>query len=455
MNAAVMYRVLGMVFWGVLLGASGSAIARFLVRDRAAAEHDSPGSLVRFLIGPTAQPLAIDPVGTLRVGDPVFFESPNHGWRQIGFVSRTSVVASAKATPHVTGGSPAVAIELDWYASEPDPKRCQLTQHHNDGRMADVVRMLFPAEKRERIQQHLVEAFQLHGDQISAAVVPLVEQSLRESLPLIEAELKASVSRHRSEVEAVAGRLNRDLVQGRLIPLAKEQLMPIVRRHAEAPAEAIGRELWDRASLWRFGWRAVYDSTPLPNKGLVREEWKRFVDEEATEVIESHLDELTVAVQRIVADVASDPTIRKELAEAAESVADDPPSRALVQTILKEAVVENQSLRNRWREIWTSEQATAALSIAGSRLEPVVRKIGDEIFGSRSEGIDPDFARVLRHQILGKDRRWIVAAALPGDIHSDGVAQPGVDEPPVIRIADEPMVFPIVYLADSPAGASR
>ena len=250
--------------------------------------------------------------------------------------------------------------------------------------------------------------------------------------------MRESVSRHRSEVDLVASRLNRYVVQGRLIPLAKEQLLPIVKRHAEEPAEAIGRELWDRASIWRFGWRAVYDSTRIPNKSMVKEEWQRFVDEEATEVVESHMDELTLAVQRILADVATDPDVRLELAQAVDVVASDAQTRTLVQTLLKEAIVDNQSLRERWRDIWTSEKAVASLSIASDRLEPIVRSIGDEIFGTREGGIDPDFARVLRNQILGKDRRWIVATPVAEQSMGDNV----------IRVSHEAMVFPIVYLAE-------
>jgi hypothetical protein len=76
--------------------------------------------------------------------------------------------------------------------------------------------------------------------------------------------------------------------------------------------------------------------------------------------------------------------------------------------------------------------------MASDRLEPVVRSIGDEIFGTRDGGIDPDFARVLRNQILGKDRRWVVAKLVP--------PQTAVDNH--IRVAQETMVFPVVYMAE-------
>ncbi len=76
--------------------------------------------------------------------------------------------------------------------------------------------------------------------------------------------------------------------------------------------------------------------------------------------------------------------------------------------------------------------------MAGDRIEPVVRKIGDDLFGSEDLGIDPNFARVLRSQILRKDRRWIVA-------RRTGVSSERIE------LAKGTMPYPIIYLADRAA----
>ena len=73
--------------------------------------------------------------------------------------------------------------------------------------------------------------------------------------------------------------------------------------------------------------------------------------------------------------------------------------------------------------------------MAGDRLEPVVRSIGDELFGSEDAGINPDFARVLRSQILGKDRQWIVAW------HT------GSESSGRIETSGKHMPYPVVYEA--------
>jgi hypothetical protein len=295
---------------------------------------------------------------------------------------------------------------------------------------------MLPPEKRLQIQNRIKEAMDAHGGELMAVFEPLVRKSLEQSLPVIEEEFRRSVDRHRGEIDEMADRWNNEIVSKRLIPLARREILPIVRRQGEPVAQEIGRELWDRASIWRFGWRALYDKTPLPEKNLVQGEWDRFAEQEAVPVFEAHMDDIVVAIQRIVTDVAANASVRSELSDVANSLASDPQARQLVRSILKETFVNNPRLREVWNGVWTSDQAIRALDLAADRLEPVVRGIGDDLFGTQETGIDPNFARVLRNQILGKDRRWIVAR-ISEKGHGDR-----------IRPAPDSMTYPIVYMAD-------
>jgi hypothetical protein len=292
-----------------------------------------------------------------------------------------------------------------------------------------------------------------HGEELSAAFVPLVQKSIRASLPVIEQEFRAATDRHRGEIDRLAEKFNDEVVTHRLIPLARREILPIVREHGEPVADKIGRELWDRASLWRFGWRAIYDKTPLPQRDLLQAEWDRFVEQEAVPVFEARMDQIVLAVQRVLADVTSNQAVRSELAVVADEFSSDPATRRLVRQLLRESLVDNRRLRKVWTGIWQSDEGYRALHLAGDRLEPVVRGIGDDLFGARESGIDANFARVLRSQILGKDRQWIVATV------SGATAAAGADGPvaevPTIRRGDEPMPYPIVYLADQAAGSSE
>ncbi len=225
-------------------------------------------------------------------------------------------------------------------------------------------------------------------------------------------------------------------------------MLPIIRKHGEPVAREVGEELWQRASVWSFGWRIVYDKSPLPQKDLTNQEWTRFVNEEAIPVFEAHADEIAAAVRQSITEIANDPEVRKELAEAADVMASDPESQKLLRTILQESLVENQELHGVWREAWTSAEATRALEAAGNRIEPLVREIGDELLGTPDGGIEPGFARLLRNQILRKDQRWLVARSSARTSSSSANA--------TIQLARESMPFPLPAftgqsLVDSPS----
>ncbi|TWT79768.1 hypothetical protein CA13_11750 [Planctomycetes bacterium CA13] len=424
MNRALK-RYLGMLFWiAVAVG-----IAILLRPTPNSVGKTDAASVAGFVFGRSDRFTAVDTSQRLRRYDPVFTASSTGDWRQIGYVTSSDRSAGT--------------VDVQWNDANLRANQARLFYYHNSGRLEDVLRIMFPPEKQRRIQDQLAMAFEAHGEEFSAAFVPLIQESIERSLPLIEDELRLSIDRHHAEVQKLAARWNDEVVGERLIPLAREEILPIVRRHAQPTVEKIGREVWDRASVWRFGWRAVYDKTPLPEQNLVQEEWRRFMENEAVPVVEAHVDEIVQSVQRVLAETASNPMVRAELADVANRIASDREAQALLQTVLKETLVGNERLHRVWSEVWQSNDARKAIDLAGQKMEPVIRRIGDELFGTREEGIDPMFALVLRNQIFGKDRRWVVA--VPTD-HSRNDGQQ------VVEVARDAMVYPIVYMA---AGESQ
>lgn len=410
---------LGVVFWIGAIVAVGAGL-------RPATETRDPRQvpLMQFFSGPSERFRTQDPTGRLRKNDPIFFQGEEGVWRQIGYVSKNPDPESDQS------------VDIDWYDDRVESKDCQLTHYQITGRLDEVVETMLPPEKREMIQQRVADVMAAHGEELTEAFRPLVQQSIQQSLPVIEIEFQRATRRHRGEIDKLAEKWNEEIVSQRLIPIARREILPIVRRHGEPVAEEIGRELWDRASLWRFGWRAVYDKAPLPQRNLVQGEWDRFVQSEAIPVFESHMDDIVESVQRVVLDVARNRRVRSEIADVADELTADPETRRVVRSILKETLVDNQRLRQVWTDVWNGSDAKRAMNLASDRLEPVIRSIGDDMFGTPETGINPDFARVLRNQILGKDRRWIVATRSENPDRSQ------------IALSRKTMAYPIVYTAD-------
>ncbi len=414
-------RAIGIAFWLVAVIAAAAATQH--QREQSASGQ---ASALDYLVHRVERVEVVDASGQVQGNDPVFFELPDGSWSQVGHIDAVSLTEPSH-------------FDMSWYGKGVTASQCQLTAYRNSGRLDDVIATMFPPEKRKQIQLRLERVFEAHGDELMTSLLPLVQQALQKSLPVIEAGIRESTERHRAEIDQLMQRWNDELVDERLIPLARREVMPIVRTHGQPIAEKIGRELWDRASLWRFGWRAAYDRSPLPRRDLLQQEWDRFVEQDAIPVFDQHMDEIAAAVQQTVAEIAAKKAVTDELAAVAGSIASDPETLRLFRDILRESIVDNPQLHQVWQEVWESDEARSAIDLAGQRLEPVVRQIGDDLFGTQEEGINPDFARVLRNQILGKDRRWIVATPLD---HSEATATM------VIQPSDRTMPYPLIYLAD-------
>jgi len=377
------------------------------------------GSLARYWLGGNRVVELSAPRGWVVAGEPVFSQLTDGEWSQVAYVETVRPTELVKGELVKGTGGAEETVVLRWHAPELDPDACEVLAYQYRGTMAETLQVLFPPAKREAVLEKLVAAFADSGETLSTHFLPLVERGVRESLPVIEAEWMAALERNREGWQAI-GESHKDEWLRRLVPLAKDPVIPIARLHLEPTFQQIGRELWDRASLWRFTWRALYDRTPLPRRDLTREEWDRFVEEEVVPVIEAHADDIALATQATILQIARNPRVRAELGESFADLADDPRVRQWLTTVLRETLVDSPAVRQVWIDVWTGDEARVAYEAIGTQIEPFVRELGGEIFGTPQRGIDPGFARVLRHQILGKDRRWLIASEAAREPRPDG-----------------------------------
>jgi hypothetical protein len=368
-------------------------------------------SVARYFTHSNQSAELVVPSPSLRPRTPIFLKLEDNQWQLVGHVTELPPPTKTSTT----------TVQAAWYGPQPI-ENYALTYYQSSHSLANVVSTLLPAEKQKLVRERLTTLYSEHSDEMIGALKPIFDKSIRESLPVIESGFRRSVETHREEIDRITERYKEDIVRQKLVPLVREEVFPVVREYAEPVAREIGREMWNRASVWRFGWRLLYDKSPLPERDLVKEEWERFVEREAIPILESHADELVEVQQKIFADIAANPRIRDQLRDIGDAVLHDKELQHLVSSIFRETLVENQQLLDVWVTNWKSEEAKGALRLVGDRIEPVVREIGDLVFGTRETGITPEFARVLRVQILGKDKRWLIASPLPAN--TSATAQP-------------------------------
>jgi hypothetical protein len=248
--------------------------------------------------------------------------------------------------------------------------------------------------------------------------------ALRDAMQVAEHDLARAVASRQDELEALGNRYQDRVVEKEIAPLVRQEIWPIVRRHAEPLANEIGEELFARASLWRFGWRLLYDKSFFPEKNLTQAEWNRFVDEEGIPVLDSRRDDIMAVQRAIVEEIASNQKLRETVHRNLTRVVADAEFRAIVWDIFREVVVDNPRLRDTLEQRWRTAEARRAMQTAAIYVEPCVRRIGDLLIGTRADGIAPEFAQVLRNQILDKDCRWLVIETPPGAAPGQGAAAP-------------------------------
>jgi len=333
----------------------------------------------------------------VRLRDPVFVVEGPESIRQVGEVASISY-SNFQLTGQVVLYSCAPTVDSG----------ARLTYHQTPYSMEWVLRTVLPAEKRRQIATELSGAFELHREEVVRVLRPVVEDALREAFLVVEQDLPPALERRRDELEQLGGKYQREIVEKELVPLVRQEIWPIVRRHAEPTVNEVGREIWQRASLWRFGWRYAYDKSPLPRKNLAQQEWTRFLEEEVVPVFEGHTEEFIDVQQRIFADVARDPEVREVVRSSLGKIAGDPEAQRIAWEVVQEVIVYNPRLKEVFDKHWRSEKARRAVRVAATPLEPTVHRIGELLLGTPDGGITPEFARVLRNQILAKDRRWLV-----------------------------------------------
>ncbi len=360
--------------------------------------------------------LQFDAYWPVEVGDPIYRVDGPGVIQQVGEIRRVLEPVGSTSTG-ARAGPRAVAL---LYPNA--PRLCiesQLTCYMTPTSLTWVLETILPPARRVEIAHEIAAAYSAYRGEIVETLRPVLVGGLIDATQIVEEDLATALPRRRAQLERLGSRYQANLVDQELVPLIRSQIWPIVKKHVEPLAAEIGEQMFQRASVWRFGWRLVYDKLPLTDSHLVRAEWKRFVNEEAIPVLNSHASDFVTTQRLILEEIASNELVRDALHRNLSRVIDDPEFRAIVWDLFREVIIDNARLREKLEERWNSEEARRAVQLAADYAEPSVRRIGDMLFGTREAGIAPEFAQVLRNQILDKDCRWLVletpAAAHPLD----------------------------------------
>lgn len=337
----------------------------------------------------------------VQVGDPVYLKT-EYGWKRIGQVVSEQVnewgepIWSESVTLALFGDAPPVTRD------------CYFTLHETPGTFEWALQRMFPPARRQEIIAELKAKFMDHQEEIVAGFVPVLQQTMDEVGQVLQEDLLRAIRENREQLATIGARYQETFVEKRLVPLVREVIWPIVEQRSRPLLNQVGNEIWQKASLWRFGWRLAYDQFPLTSSNLLQKEWERFVKQDALPVIESHSDEFYQLARSILREIAENPEVKLAGKEGLQQLLRDEEIKELTSRTLWQVLFENPRLNEVIRDSLSSEQTVQLLRDTSEKFEDKIREIGDRIFGTFDRGITREFAGVLRKEILRRDQRWLV-----------------------------------------------
>jgi hypothetical protein len=428
MNHAIRQRArvwIGILVWTVL----GIAGGWYLIRDFVGSSRGTFKQIATFVAAPRqVLELEFPSPQILRPGESIF-------QRREGRYHRIGEIVSKQPYPEDTPSSPWTmrATAVIYSSSAPIADGDQLTYIPATESMTWVVASLLTPERRARINDLLRNAYLEHRNELLAHFGPLLEETLREASIVIWEDLQQIAPEYDEQWSAIGERYRADLVEKRLVPLLQEVIWPIVVAESQPLLNQMGEEIWNRTSVWGFGWRAMYDVLPLPQRDLTRHEFERFVQTEALPVVEEHLNDILDLQQQIFSRIAADPQVQAELAASLRHVLQDEEAQGLALGMLQRVMTNNPRLNKVVMDIWSSPRATYLVDLANDRLDFTIASIGEELFGNPYTAITPEFSRVLRYKILHKDSQWLLLDRKGGQRRAESiqvhVGLPSIENP--------------------------
>jgi hypothetical protein len=339
----------------------------------------------------------------VKEGDPVYLKT-EFGWKRIGQVTSEQYTEDGFLQP-------VRSVTIAFFGDAPPLQSgdgCFVTLHETPGSFEWALKRLFPKSKRDRMLADLKLTFEQHQQEIIGGFTPIVMDLVREIGLVLQEDLRNALTSQRDKIVKIAARYQEGFVEKRLVPLLKEEIWPIVERRSQPILNQVGSEIWQRASIWRFGWRLAYDKFPLTSSNLVQQEWTRFVKTEAMPVVENHADDFFQLARNVMREIAANEEVKRAGKDGVDQLLKDQEIKSLISETLWEVLFENERLTKLIKENLESERTIDIVRSTSQKFEDEIRKIGDRIFGTFEGGITKEFAGVLRKEILRRDQRWLV-----------------------------------------------
>jgi hypothetical protein len=279
-----------------------------------------------------------------------------------------------------------------------------------------IAQTLLTSENVRKIAEEWNATMLEHREEIFRLLTPPVRDLILDLEKHLESELPLFLRGHPTEVGEIVEGLRGEFLREKFPEFFVKELWPAAQPRLAPVIQDISREIWDRFPLWGLSWRLAYQALPFTSNDHVEKAWGRFLDDQVIPILKAHSDEVLAATREIAREVLSRGEIVTHLRQAFEGLVESPKFHALSQVFLREVFLDNPRFHETLQRRWESPEVQRVVQVVSSSMEPMVRRMGDVILGTRKDGITREFTRVLRAEILLKDlQHLIVHPGAPGE----------------------------------------
>ena len=262
----------------------------FVVRSVSDAAPEAIDELVTYA-GHQRQSIELDTKAwlPLRPGDPIYKDGSDDA-KPIGMVWSSKVQDDGATTK----------VKVVMYANCPTISDNDFFEYREATDSVDwMLRTMFHDEKKAELKELIQDAIKTNQTELVEAFKPVIVESLKEANTLVRDDLRKAFDNRKPQLTKLSQRYQTEVLEKKLMPVFQSEVWPIIQTESEPLVSEISREIWSEVSVFGFGWRYLYDRTPLPKKDLTEKKFKEFVDEKAKPIIAAHLDEVLELQQKI------------------------------------------------------------------------------------------------------------------------------------------------------------
>jgi len=271
-----------------------------------------------------------------------------------------------------------------------------------------VLQTLLTPENLPLVAEEWNKTMLEHREEIFEMLTPVVRDLILDVERHVESELPGFLERHRSGIQELSEQVRQDFLASNLVDYLVNNLWPISQPRLQPIIEKVSREIWEKLPLWGLTWRFAYQNLPFTANDHVEKAWVLFLNAQVIPVFKAHAGEILDALRDVARTILAREEVATQLRRTFEGLLQSPRFQSLSQVFLREVILDNPRFQEAMSRRWRSPELRRALEAATAHIEPMARRMGDIVFGTREKGITKEFARVIRSQILLKDLEYLV-----------------------------------------------